>query len=268
MLRARTLVIELNRLERPNEPYAFDGKPQQYFARDSQGKSGVAVLRWDELEALRAEFQHPVPPLVVQRRMGDLLRRFLEEELRELEGWKSYEDALLEAEARGTPIRLLFRFGAGELFSLPWSLTELGNGRHLGSISPHPLRFEWAHDTVDPQVSPSHGRVLFAWSDAEGDVAEERHLDALRRACPEFNRERDELENWAWTRSARNWRGRARRERPFASSISYVMGACFPVGLSGCCGRIPIGLGSPRALMEAASATCWARISETCKPWC
>jgi hypothetical protein len=196
MTRPRILRIELARSERPNEPYAFDGNPQEYVARGARGKLGTAVFPWDKVDALRTEFLHPAPTGAVRRKMGDLLRRFLEDVLKELKGWASYEDALIKAEENHTPIRLLFRFSAGELFSLPWSLTTLSKGgRSLGSIVPHPLHFEWANDVVAPLDSPTHGRVLFAWSDAEHDVSEDGHLAALQRACSDFDLEQDQLKD-------------------------------------------------------------------------
>lgn len=191
----RVLTIELGRSEQPNKPYEFDGKPKQYFARGAQGQPGAAILPWEELDALHAEFLHGDPTSAARRRMGELLRRFLEDVLKELEGWKYYEDALLEAEAKRTPIRLCFRFSAGELFSLPWPMTTLRNGRSLGTITPYPLHFEWARGTSAPLPVPSHGRVLLAWSNAADDVSEELHLDALQKACPDFNREQDELKD-------------------------------------------------------------------------
>jgi hypothetical protein len=191
----RILTIELGRVGRPNEPYAFDGRPQQYCARGAQGKLGVAELRWDEVEKLRAEFLHPDPTSAARKRMGDLLRRFLEDVLKELDGWASYEKALLKAEEKKASIRLRFRFSAGELFGLPWPLTTLRKNRSLGSIKPYPLQFEWANDIRVPLALPSHGRVLFAWSDAEAGVSEDLHLDAIRKACPGFTREQDELKH-------------------------------------------------------------------------
>lgn len=211
----RVLMIELHRSERPNEPYAFDGKPAKYFVRGAQGKLGAAMLPWDDVAALRAEFLYAEPTSAARRRMGDLLRRFLEDVLKELEGWAYYEEALLEAEASRVPIRLLMRFSAGELLSLPWLLTTLRNGRSLGSLSPNPLLFECAHGTPAPLSPSSHGRVLFAWSNSADDVLEERHVAALQKACPGFKREQDELKDVSLD-SLRDTLRKAREEgRPF-----------------------------------------------------
>ncbi|HZH14547.1 MAG TPA: SAVED domain-containing protein [Archangium sp.] len=187
------LTIELGRSEDPSNPYAFDGKPKHYIARGAQGRLGAAMLPWEQVEALRAEFLHGGPTSAARRRMGELLRRFLEDVLKELDGWAFYEDALLEAEAKPAPIRLVFRFSAGELFSLPWPMTTLRNGRSLGTIMPYPLQFEWAHGTSAPLLPLSPGRVLFAWSSAADDVSEDLHLDAIQKACPDFRREQDAL---------------------------------------------------------------------------
>ena len=229
----RVLTIELSRSENPSKPYAFDGMPTQYFARGARGQLGVARLPWDEVETLRAEFLHPDPPPSARRRMGELLRRFLEDVLKELEGWAYYEDALLEAEAKNAPIRLLFRFSAGELFSLPWPLTALRNGRSLGTITPYPLHFEWARGAATPLPSPRHGRVLFAWSNAQDDVLEELHLQALQKACPNFNREQDELEDVNLD-SLRDTLRKARQEgRPFRILHFLCHGGPVPGGTFG-----------------------------------
>ncbi|WNG31943.1 SAVED domain-containing protein [Cystobacter fuscus] len=147
--------------------------------------------------------------------MGDLLRRFLVDVLKDLEGWTPYENALLNAEKKKASIGLRFRFSAGELFDLPWALTTLHNGRSLGSIKPYPLSFEWAHSNRVPLASPSPGRVLFAWSNAADDVFEEPHLAAIQKAYPDFNREQDALENVTLD-SLRKTLEKARQEgRPF-----------------------------------------------------
>ncbi|WP_083968141.1 SAVED domain-containing protein [Hyalangium minutum] len=166
--------------------------------------------------------------------MGDLLRRFLEDVLKELEGWEAYENALLEAEETHTPRRLLFRFSAGELFSLPWSLTSLSHGgRSLGTIAPHPLQFEWAHNTLTPPASHRHGRVLFAWSDAEGDVEEDRHLSAIQKACPDFNQDQDALKDVTLD-SLRSRLKKARQEgKPFRILHILCHGGPVPGGTFG-----------------------------------
>ncbi|HEX5750684.1 MAG TPA: SAVED domain-containing protein [Archangium sp.] len=227
------MTIELGRVESPNKPYAFDGRPQQYSTRGEQGKPGVAVLRWDEVEKLRAEFLQATPTPGARKRMGDLLRGFLVDVLKELDGWSSYEKALLKAEAKKASLRLRFRFSAGELFSLPWSLTALHNGRSLGNIKPHPLQFEWAHDLRASLASPSHGRVLFAWSDAGDYVSEERHLAALQKACPDFDCEQDELANLNLD-SLRDKLEKARQEgRPFRILHILCHGGPIPGGTFG-----------------------------------
>ena len=229
----RILTIELGRVEKPNEPYAFDGKPQQYSVRHAHGTPGVAVLRWDEVEKLRAEFQQAIPTSAARRWMGDLLRRFLEDVLKELDGWLPYENALLKAEEKHTPVRLIFRFSAGELFSLPWALTTLRSGRSLGSIMPHPLHFEWARSTSVPLASATHDRVLFAWSNAEDDVSEELHFAAIQKACPGFNREQDELKDLN-LESLRSKLAKARQEgRPFRILHILCHGGPVPGGTFG-----------------------------------
>ncbi|HYO74307.1 MAG TPA: CHAT domain-containing protein, partial [Archangium sp.] len=226
------MTIELGRLERANEPYAFDGKPQKYFAQGA-GQLGVAELPWDEVEKLHPEFQRATPTFAAQRKMGELLRRFLKSVLLELDGWAFYEKALLDAEEKKTSVRLRFRFRAGELFSLPWALTMLSKNRNLGSIKPHPLQFEWAHDTRVPLASPGLARVLFAWSDAEEGVSEDLHRDAIQKACPGFNPEQDELAPLSLD-SLRDKLDKARQEgRPFRILHILCHGGPTPGGTFG-----------------------------------
>ncbi|MFL5345701.1 MAG: SAVED domain-containing protein [Hyalangium sp.] len=241
----RILTIELARSAKLNEPYAFDGKPQEYFARGPQGKLGVAEFPWDKVEKLRAEFLQAAPTSAARRQMGDLLRRFLEDVLKELDGWRPYENALLKAEAKKVSLRLRFRFSAGELFSLPWSMTSLCNGQSLGSIKPHPLQYEWANDTRVPPAAPIHGRVLFAWSDAEEGVSEDIHRDAIQKACPDFNREQDELEHLSLD-SLVGKLERARQEgRPFRILHILCHGGPTPGGTFGLVWTDPYRPGRP-----------------------
>ncbi|MFP2925393.1 CHAT domain-containing protein [Pyxidicoccus sp. 3LG] len=193
MPRQRMLTIEMGRAENPNEPYTFDGKPRRYIARSAQGRFGAAMFPWDEVEALRTELQDGTPTSAVRRKMGDLLRRFLEDVLKELGGWKRIEDALVASEGKPAPTLLHFRFSAAELFCLPWAMLELSCARSLGSLQPYPVQFEWASDTVAQKPSSHVGRVLFAWSDAAGPVYEAEHLSALRGACPAFDPAEDAL---------------------------------------------------------------------------
>ncbi len=227
------MTIELGRLEQANVPHAFDGKPQKYFARGAKGQLGVAEFPWNEVEKLRPEFQHAAPTAAARKQMGDLLRRFLESVLKELDGWAFYEKALLDAEAKKTSLRLRFRFSAGELFGLPWALTTLRNGRSLGFIKPNPLQLEWANDLRVPQTSPSHGRVLFAWSNAEEDVSEDLHREAIQKACPGFNPEQDELKHVTLD-SLRDTLEKARQEgRPFRILHILCHGGPTPGGTFG-----------------------------------
>ncbi|MDC0712678.1 SAVED domain-containing protein [Stigmatella sp. ncwal1] len=181
------MTIELGRSKDPNKPHVFDGKPQAYVARGDHGKLGVASFPWDEVRELDDEFERLTPASAARERMGEILRRFLEQVLTELDGWASIEKKLLQAEHSQAPMLLRMRFSAAELFSLPWALTTLSTARSLGAIQPYVLQFEWASNRVNSKASPGHARVLFAWSDGGGDVEADLHIAAMKRACPDFD---------------------------------------------------------------------------------
>ncbi|XHF30492.1 SAVED domain-containing protein [Corallococcus exercitus] len=116
-----------------------------------------------------------------------LLREFLEGVLKNLEGWAAYEAELRRAELLGEPILLRLRLSSVELFNLPWPLTRLSDQRRLGTLKSCVIALEWAGVPRYPSPGNEPGRVLFAWSDAGGPVEDRQHLEALRRACPDFD---------------------------------------------------------------------------------
>ncbi|MCY1040642.1 SAVED domain-containing protein [Corallococcus sp. bb12-1] len=209
------LTITLARAKNPNLPNDFDGQPQQYFAWADNGKPGVAHFPWDEVRKLDEEFERLEPRPAARERMGELLRRFLEQVLTELGGWEFIEQKLLLGEQGQTPVRLRLRFNATELFSLPWALTTLTSARSLGAIQPHVLQFEWASNRVIPNTFSEHARVLFAWSSMGGDVDADIHLEAMKRACPGFDPARDVCANVTIPRLREQLTQATREGRPY-----------------------------------------------------
>ncbi|NNC15641.1 SAVED domain-containing protein [Corallococcus exiguus] len=129
---------------------------------------------------------------VEQVQVGTLLREFLEGALKNLGGWAAYEAELRRAEAQGEPVLLRLRLSSVELFNLPWPLTRLSDQRRLGTLKSCVIALEWVGQPRFPSPGTEPGRVLFAWSDAGGPVGDGQHLDALRRACPDFDSRVDE----------------------------------------------------------------------------
>ena len=117
-----TLTIEIARAEGAGDPHAFRCMRQDYVFRSARGFGG-AEFPWDAqvLEAM-AQLLRPRPDSAAMQQLGERLRTFLEQGLSTHEGWAHHEQALLQAVEAGRPVYLTFRFGAAELYSLPWEL--------------------------------------------------------------------------------------------------------------------------------------------------
>jgi hypothetical protein len=178
-------VIEIARAEGAGDPHAFRWMRQDYVFRSMKG-FGSAEFPWDEqvLGAL-AQLLRPRPDAAALQGLGERLRTFLEQGLSTHEGWAHHEQAILQAVEAGRPVHLTFRFGAAELYSLPWELVALRTtGQHLGELPGCLVQYEWPGVQPAPQPEPSRapGRVLFGWSAAGGQVPWSEHRDALAAA--------------------------------------------------------------------------------------
>jgi WD40 repeat protein len=188
------LTLEFTRSSR--EPFRLG--EQAYLQRKETGRFQEASLNWGEaLLSDLAELGTPRPSLATVRRLGELLRGFLEQV-----GWESYETRIQEALRARQPVFLSLQFDADELYALPWELLTLGSsGQRLAELPGVLLRYEWP-DTrtvpLDPDP-PKGGRILYAWSSAGGLVPSERQGQALRQACAQggvaFEPQRDVLEH-------------------------------------------------------------------------
>jgi hypothetical protein len=122
----------------------------------------------------------------VIQHLGEVLRTFLVDSLRGLEGWGFYEEAILRATEAGEILCIVLRFAAAELYSLPWELVTLrSTGQHIGELSCCLIQYEWPGakaGPVTPLVQPGHERLLFGWSAAGGQIPADAHLQALQRA--------------------------------------------------------------------------------------
>lgn len=229
------MTLELMSPAAVSAPYAFDGQPRQYIARDANGKTGAATFQWGLVEELRPEFLTPTPSPNAQKKMGMVLRNFLEDVLKALGGWSAYEDEILDAKSRGWPIGLHLRFNALELFSLPWALTLLRNNMRLASLEPCPLSFEWETADSSARVSGAPGRLLFAWSDAADGVSEDNHLAEIQHACSEFDRAKDVLEHVTLDSLREKLRQAKVERRPYRVLHFLCHGGPVPGGSFGLC---------------------------------
>jgi hypothetical protein len=181
-----TLTIEIARAEGAGDPHAFRCMRQDYVFRSPKG-FGSAEFPWDAqvLEAM-AQLLRPRPDSAALQRLGERLRTFLEQGLSTHEGWAHHEVALLQAVEAGRPVYFTFRFGAAELYSLPWELVTLRTtGQHLGELPGCLVQYEWpgVHPAALPSKPPGTGRVLFGWSAAGGEVPWQEHREALAEAA-------------------------------------------------------------------------------------
>jgi hypothetical protein len=180
-----TLTIEIARAEGAGDPHAFRCMRQDYVFRSAKG-FGSAEFPWDEqVLGAMAQLLRPRPEPGALQRLGERLRTFLEQGLSTHEGWAHHEQALLQAVEAGRPVYLTFRFGAAELYSLPWELVALRTtGQHLGELPGCLVQYEWpgVHPAALPAPLQGPGRVLLGWSAAAGEVPWREHRDALAAA--------------------------------------------------------------------------------------
>jgi hypothetical protein len=179
------LTIEIARAEGAGDPHAFRCMRQDYVFRSARG-FGSAEFPWDEqVLGAMAQLLRPRPDSAAMQHLGERLRTFLEQGLSTHEGWAHHEQALLQAVEAGRPVYLTFRFGAAELYSLPWELVTLRTtGQHLGELSGCLVQYEWpgVHPAPLPSRPPGPGRVLLGWSAAGGEVPWREHREAVAEA--------------------------------------------------------------------------------------
>ena len=176
------VVLEMTRVERPADPFAFRFEPQAYTLRtDGGGRTEFRVAWSAELLADLAAVRAPGRDPALLQRVGELLRGYLQGF-----DWPGLSRALADADAAGRSIRIAIRANAAELYALPWELLALPSGQLLGRLPHAWLRYEWPDTTTCPEGQGPRGeggRILVAWSAAGGAVPADRHLAAIREAC-------------------------------------------------------------------------------------
>lgn len=185
-----TLTVEVTRAEGAGDPHAFRCMRQDYVFRSAKGFGG-AEFPWDTqvLEAM-AQLLRPRPEPGTLQLLGERLRAFLEQGLSTHEGWAHHEQAILQAVEARRPVYLTFRFGAAELYSLPWELVTLRTtGQHLGELPGCLVQYEWPGVSPAPARPQGPERVLLGWSAAGGEVPWREHRDALGSTAFEPDRD-------------------------------------------------------------------------------
>lgn len=190
-----SLILEFARAEESADPYCFRFTPQQYLVRREGGGFESAAIDWGkdllaDLDAVR----RPGRPSAIVQRLGEKLRRFLDEA-----EWEEMEAQILAASRQKREVVLTIRSAAAELYALPWELVTLRTtGQHLAELPDVLLRYEWPETCSAPPAPAAEdeaGRILFAWSAAAGPVPAAEHLTAIEAACEQghypFSREAD-----------------------------------------------------------------------------
>jgi len=235
-----TLTIEIARAEGAGDPYAFRCMRQDYVFRSAKG-FGSAEFPWSEqVLGLLAQLLRPEPESGSVQRLGELLRSFLEQGLSTHEGWAHHEQALLQAVEAGRPVHLTFRFGAAELYSLPWELVALrSTGQHLGELPGCLVQYEWpgVQPALASAPTQAQERVLFGWSAGGGAVPWPQHRQALAQTATGgrygFEPERDVLARLTLTSLEQTLRAAADSGKPFTCLHLLCHGTQTATGTAG-----------------------------------
>ncbi|AUX42426.1 uncharacterized protein SOCE26_038580 [Sorangium cellulosum] len=177
------ITLELARADETGDPYAFRFSDQRYILRREGGAFEEGSLAWSTglLDDLHRA-QRRRPDRAAMQRIGEQLRAFLA-----ATSWRAEEVRIEQALAEGGRVGIAIRSAAAELYALPWELVgRRATGQHLGELPSVLLRYEWPDTKTAPRAPdppPEHGRILFAWSAAGGNVPAKEHLDAIRRAA-------------------------------------------------------------------------------------
>lgn len=175
-----TAVIEVVRTDAAGGPYAFDFAPRDYLFRSSEAGYREARFKWDSAmqERLRS-LQRTRPDAVAMQAVAQDLFRFLPDNAIDHQG-------ILDAPDE-TRVVISLRSNAAEIYALPWELLPVGQSGFALADRPNCLlRYEWPETQTKAPAqlpAPEGGRILFAWSDAGGDVPDREHREAIAVAC-------------------------------------------------------------------------------------
>lgn len=252
-----TLTIEIARAEGAGDPHAFRCMRQDYVFRSARGFGGAEFPWNDKVLGAMAQLLNPRPEPGTTQWLGEQLRTFLEQGLSTHEGWAQHEQALLQAVEAGRPAYLTFRFGAAELYSLPWELVTLRTtGQHLGELPGCLVQYDWpgVQAAVARTAAGGSERVLFGWSTAGGEVPWSEHQRMLSQASSGgrfgFEPEKDEVARLSLASLEKALREASDAGRPFTSLHLLCHGT---QGTDGTPGLVWDGAENERALVDAAA---------------
>lgn len=228
-----TIRLELARAEDTGDAYAFRTGPQDYILRWEGGAFEQARLVWDDaLQQDLAAVRLPGRDPELVRRIGVRLQRFLEPTR-----FRDLAAQIQAAALAGRPVHLDIVSAAAELYTLPWELLTLGDGRHLGELPDIVLQYRWPGAQPAPPARlprPEGGRILLAWSRAFGGVGDGLTVDAIdaaaRAGFVAFDRVKDVLPDMSLATLVAELERRVAGPDPPA--ILHVLAHGAPVGRS------------------------------------
>lgn len=175
-------LLQLFRLDRSDDPYSFRSGVQSYgrLRRGLQLTQGA--LDWsDDFIAALQQLATGQGPQDQAARIGRRLRDFVSEL-----GWPVDRITTDCATTSNSIVRVVLRFAAAELYSLPWELVPVQPGdKPLGALPNAVIHYVWPGIFRTTQPDSISGRVLLAWSVAGGGRVPVRgHVEALSATCP------------------------------------------------------------------------------------
>ncbi|NOK03986.1 MULTISPECIES: SAVED domain-containing protein [Myxococcus] len=167
------------RLEFLGDEEPFTWSPKKYSFKHTGGVLSSIEIPWDRLQHQLEALSTGASGAVLLEQFGLELRQILVPTV-----WPRLESKVIEALAEGRPVHLtLYSDRADEIFHLPWELLNLTGGRRLGTLASCLIQYECATDFHSALQIPPTGRILFAYSEAGGNVPFSEHMTALEGTC-------------------------------------------------------------------------------------
>lgn len=158
----------------------FPSEERQYrvHVRDRQGK--VISFPWQDSTVHEdlSRMMSSNPDREVLKRLGRKLRICLDKT-----NWPLVEQEIERRLKAQQPIDIVISSDSSEIYALPWELLELSrSGRWLGELPNCLIHYDWTQESAHEPRLPRPGRVLFAWSDAGGQVPFQHHEEVIKNA--------------------------------------------------------------------------------------
>lgn len=162
------------------EQHGFPSEERQYRIQFRDRTSKFTRFDWHDaaVQEHLAGLANSNPDRTVLKRLGKRLRDFLEDT-----NWPQAEDEIERRINAKQPVDIVISSNSPEIYALPWELLEIKRiGRWLGDLPNCLIHYDWAQEPSHEPRLPRPERILFAWSDAGGQVPFQKHEEALREA--------------------------------------------------------------------------------------